>query len=301
MVLDTPTGHLHGTLELPEGPGPFPVALVIAGSGPTDRDGNSTLLPGRNDSLKLVARALAEAGVASLRYDKRAIGESREAGLDEAAMTFDLAVQDAVRWLRQLDDDTRFARTLVVGHSEGSLVGMLATGPAGASALVSLEGAGRPAADVLRSQLRGQLPAELMDEVDQVLRELEAGRTVDTLPPGIAAVPQIGQALFRQSVQPYLVSWFRHDPARVLAELEVPSLVVQGTTDLQVPVSDGERLAAAGKHATLARIEGMNHVLKAAPAEQAANLAAYSDPALPLAPGLALALRSFLKEAGLTP
>ncbi len=301
MVLDTPTGRLHGTLELPEGPGPFPVALVIAGSGPTDRDGNSTLLPGRNDSLKLVARTLAEAGVASLRYDKRAIGESREAGLDEAGMTFDLAVEDAVRWLRQLDDDARFARTLVVGHSEGSLVGMLASGPAGASAFVSLEGAGRPAADVLRSQLQGQLPAELMDEVDQVLRELEAGRTVDTLPPGIAAVPQIGQALFRQSVQPYLVSWFRYDPARVLAELEAPSLVVQGTTDLQVPVSDGERLAAAGKHVTLARIEGMNHVLKAAPAEQAANLAAYSDPALPLAPGLAQALRSFLKAAGLTP
>jgi uncharacterized protein len=301
MILDTPTGRLYGTLEQPEGPGPFPIALVIAGSGPTDRDGNSTLLPGRNDSLKLVARALAEAGVASLRYDKRAIGESRDAGLDEAAGTFDLMVEDAVRWLRQLGDDARFAQTLVVGHSEGSLVGMLASGRAGVSAFVSLEGAGRPAAEVLRSQLRPQLPAELMAEVDTVVRELEAGRTVETLPPGIAAVPQIGQALFRQSVQPYLVSWFRHDPARVLAALDIPTLVVQGTTDLQVPVEDGDRLAAAGRHTTLARIEGMNHVLKAAPAERDANLAAYSDAALPLAPGLVEALRRFLDAAGLTP
>jgi hypothetical protein len=140
-----------------------------------------------------------------------------------------------------------------------------------------------------------------MAEVDTVVRELEAGRTVETLPPGIAAVPQIGQALFRQSVQPYLVSWFRHDPARVLAALDIPTLVVQGTTDLQVPVEDGDRLAAAGRHTTLARIEGMNHVLKAAPAERDANLAAYSDAALPLAPGLVEALRRFLDAAGLTP
>lgn len=300
MILETPTGRLHGTLELPAAPGPYPVALIIAGSGPTDRDGNSTLLPGRNDSLKLVARALAEAGVASLRYDKRGIGESRAAGLDEAAMTFDLAVEDAVRWLRLLGADARFARALVVGHSEGSLVGVLASRRTDASAFVSLEGAGRPAAEVLRSQLRGQLPTELMDEVEAVLGELEAGRTVAALPPGIAAVPQVGQALFRQSVQPYLVSWFRHDPARALAELEIPCLVVQGTTDLQVPVADGERLAAAAKHGTLARIEGMNHVLKAAPADRDANLAAYSDPALPLVPGLVAALRGFLKAAGLT-
>jgi hypothetical protein len=301
MILDTPTGRLYGTLELPATPGPFPVALIIAGSGPTDRDGNTALLPGRNDAMKLVAEALAGAGVAPLRYDKRGIGESRDAGFEEADLTFDQAVDDAVRWLRMLEDDARFTGTLVVGHSEGSLVGMLAAGRAEASAFVSLEGAGRPAADVLRSQLRVQLPAELMDEVDAVVRDLETGRTVATLPPGIAAVPQVGQALFRQSVQPYLVSWFRHDPALVLAALDIPSLVVQGTTDLQVPVEDGERLAAAGKRTTLARIEGMNHVLKAAPAERDANLAAYSDPALPLAPGLVEALRGFLAGAGLAP
>ena len=301
MILETPTGRLVGTLELPEADGPFPVALLIAGSGPTDRDGNSTLLPGRNDSLKLVARALAEGGVASLRYDKRGIGESRDAGLDEAAMTFDLAIEDAVRWLDLLGADARFTRRLVAGHSEGSLVGMLASARADVAAFVSLEGAGRPAADVLRSQLRGQLPAELMDEVDAVTRELEAGRTVDALPPGIAGVPQVGQALFRQSVQPYLVSWFRHDPADALAQLAIPCLVVQGTTDLQVPVEDGERLAAAAESATLARIEGMNHVLKIAPADRDANLAAYADPALPLAPGLVTAMRDFLQAQRFTP
>lgn len=301
MLLETPTGTLAGTLHLPTVEPPFPVALIISGSGPTDRDGNSPMLAGHNDSLKMLAESLAALGIASLRYDKRGIGESREAGLDEAAMTFDVAVDDAVRWLELLGADPRFSRTLVVGHSEGSLVGMLASARSAVAAFVSLEGAGRPAADVLRSQLQAQLPAELMAEVDAVTRELEAGRTVDPLPPGLAGVPQVGQALFRQSVQPYLVSWFRFDPAEALARLTIPCLVVQGTTDLQVPVEDGERLAAATEHATLARIEGMNHVLKTAPAEKDANLAAYGDPSLPLAPGLVAAMRAFLQEGRIAP
>lgn len=103
--------------------------------------------------------------------------------------------------------------------------------------------------------------------------------------PGSPRCPRWG-TLFRQSVQPHLVSWLRHDPALALAELEIPGLVVQGTTDLQVPVADGDRLASATEHATLARIEGMNHVLEIAPADPDANLVANADPALPLAPAL---------------
>ncbi|MEJ2356676.1 MAG: alpha/beta fold hydrolase [Deinococcales bacterium] len=299
MILGTPSGALHGTLELPEGDPPFPAALIVAGSGPTDRDGNSTLLPGRNDSLKMLAAALAHAGVASLRYDKRGIGESAPAGVDEARMTFDLSVDDAEAWLDVLASDDRFDRRVVLGHSEGSLVGMLAAARVRAAAFVSLEGAGRPAADVLRSQLGAQLPPALLEDVDGVLRELEAGRTATELPASVAAVPSIGQGLFRASVRPYLVSWFRVDPTRAIADLEVPALVVQGTTDLQVPRSDGEALAAATRHGTLALIEGMNHVLKLAPADRDANLAAYSDPSLPLAPALVEALGSFLRSNGL--
>ncbi len=299
MILETPSGALHGTLRLAEGEPPFPVALIIAGSGPTDRDGNSTLLPGRNDSLKLLAEALADAGMASLRYDKRGIGESAPAGVDESAMTFDLSVDDAAAWLDLLAGDDRFDRLVVLGHSEGSLVGMLAATRTDAAAFISLEGAGRPAADVLRSQLGGQLPPPLMEDVDRVLRELEAGRPVDALPDSVAAVPAIGQGLFRASVQPYLVSWFRVDPTRAIADLVVPALVVQGTTDLQVPLADGEALAAAARHGALAVIEGMNHVLKIAPADRETNMASYSDPRLPLAPALVEALASFLRSNGL--
>jgi len=299
MVLDTPTGRLYGTLLLPEAAPPFPVALIVAGSGPTDRDGNSTLLPGRNDALKQLGEALKARGIASLRYDKRGIAESAAAGVDEASLTFDLLVDDAVRWLEQLAADARFGAGLVLGHSEGSLIGMLAAARTGAAAFVSLEGAGRPAAAVLRAQLAGQLPPALLDEVDGVLAELEGGRTVEDLPSGIAAVPSIAQALFRASVQPYLVSWFAYDPCDTIAAIDAPSLVVQGTHDLQVPVPDGEALAGAARMGSYALVEGMNHVLKLAPPERDANLAAYSDPGLPLAPALLEALDAFLVETGL--
>jgi pimeloyl-ACP methyl ester carboxylesterase len=298
MLLETPTGTLTGTLQLPTVEPPFPVALIISGSGPTDRDGNSPMLAGHNDSLKMLAESLAALGIASLRYDKRGIGESAAAGGDESTSTFDLLVDDASLWLKTLAGDDRFDRTIVIGHSEGSLIGMITVSRVGAGAFVSLEGAGRPAADVLRSQLATQLPPNLMQEVGQVLSELEEGRTVLKLPAGIDAVPAVGQALFRQSVQPYLVSWFRYDPLKVIAEFAGPSLIVQGTTDLQVPVADGEALAAAATDGTLALIEGMNHVLKLAPADPQTNVATYSDPSLPLAPELVEALNSFLRKLG---
>src|SRR5262249_16837736 len=93
--LSTPTGIIHGTLLMPEGSAKVPVALIIAGSGPTDRDGNSPLLPGKNNSYKMLAEALAAEGIASLRYDKRSIAASRAAGLKEADLRFDNYVDDA--------------------------------------------------------------------------------------------------------------------------------------------------------------------------------------------------------------
>jgi pimeloyl-ACP methyl ester carboxylesterase len=290
--LETPTGALHGTLELPEGQGPWPVALVVAGSGPTDRDGNSAALRGRNDSLKLLAEGLARGGVASLRYDKRGVGQSLAPGLKEEELRFEAIADDAAAWLERLRADRRFHGVAVIGHSEGSLVGLLAAREGRADAFVSLEGAGRRASDLLRTQLEapaaGLTPA-LLEESRRIVAELEAGRTVASPSPALAA-------LFRPSVQPYLVSWFRYDPAAELAALGVPALVVQGTTDLQTSVADARRLAAAREDASLVLVEGMNHVLKRAPADPRANLATYTDPSLPLAPGLLEPILAFLRE-----
>jgi uncharacterized protein len=292
VALETPTGALHGTLRLPSTPGPHPVALIIAGSGPTDRHGNSALLPGRNDSLGLLADALAQLGVASLRYDKRGVGDSLASAPPESEMRFETLVDDAAAWVRRLREDDRFATVSVIGHSEGSLIGMLAVERAGADAFVSIAGVGRRAPEVIRDQLRPQLPPELWEESERILAALDAGRTVDV-------VPQPLLALFRPGVQPYLVSWFPHDPVEAMGRLRVPVLVAQGTTDIQVPVGEAHALEAARPHATLVLVEGMNHVLKMVPDDPAQQQASYGNPDLPISPVLAGRVAGFL--SGVTP
>lgn len=274
--MKTPTGSIYGTLALPARL-PSPVVLMIAGSGPTDRDGNSG--PIHPNAYAMLASALSARGIASVRYDKRGIGASAPAATAEKDLRFSTYVDDAAGWLRLLRADGRFAAIAIAGHSEGSLVGMIALQRSSADAFVSLEGAGRPAATVLREQLRSKLPAQLYVQADATVAALVLGRTVPNPPPELAA-------LFRPSVQPYLISWFKYDPAAEIAKARVPVTIVQGTADIQVGMVDARALAAAHPSATLIVIDGMNHVLKHAPdtSSQSAIAIGYEDPTLPLEP-----------------
>lgn len=272
-------GALGGTLETPAGSGPWPVVLIIAGSGPTDRDGNSPLLRGRNNSLKYLADGLAARGIASLRYDKRGVGASAGLVKLEADIRFDDMVSDADAWVRWLRADHRFTTVTVAGHSEGSLVGMLAAKDAGADGYVSIAGAGRPAAVILREQLAPQLSPELLTQADTFFARLDRGEQVDSVPPKL-------WVLFRRTIQPYLISWFKHDPARDIAALHVPVLIAQGTSDVQVDTLDAHLLAAAKPNARYLLIPGMNHVLKMVGSDTALQRDSYGDPALPVAPAL---------------
>jgi hypothetical protein len=267
----------------------MPLVVIIAGSGPTDRNGNSPLLPGANNSLKLLAEGLAERGIASIRYDKRGVAASAKAMVSEADLRFDMYADDAAGWIRRLRADPRFSTITVVGHSEGSLLGMLATQRGSADGYVSIAGAGRAADKVLREQLGKQLPPDLLSFANKGLDGLLAGRTIDSVPPPLAS-------LFRPSVQPYMISWLRVDPQVEIKRLGVPALIIQGTLDAQVPVGDAELLARAEPKAKLLMIEGMNHVFKRTAADQAAQRASYSDPSLPVAPELIEGIATFVKS-----
>ncbi len=276
--LQTPTGVLRGTLRLPEAKAPVPVALVIAGSGATDRDGNG---PGLStDAYRLLAEALAQDGVATVRYDKRGIARSLAAGPAEKDLRFGLYVEDAVAWVKRLRADGRFARVAIVGHSEGAQIGALAAGREPVDAFVSVAGIARRPSDVLRTQLEPKLPRPLYEAADKALAALERGEDPGPTPPELAA-------LFRPSVQPYLVSWFAEVPAKAYAKLAMPVLIVQGDRDIQVAMSEAEALKAAAPKATLFVVPGMTHVLKAATEDPASQRKAYTDPSLPLVPALA--------------
>lgn len=254
VELPTPWGKLAGTLLLPAGDGPCPAALLIAGSGPTDRDGNNPLLPAPLDNIRRLAEALAARGVATLRYDKRGVGASVYPGLSEEVLRFEHLVDDAVALAARLASEERVTRVTLVGHSEGALIAALAAEDAQAQGVVSIAGAGRRASALMRKQIEGHLPADIAGPALETLATLESQQAVQDVPDALVL-------LFRPTVQPYLMSWFRYDPAAVLAELSQPLLLVQGTADIQVDVEDARQLHAARPDARLKVVEGMDHLL----------------------------------------
>ncbi|MBO0720478.1 MAG: alpha/beta hydrolase [Blastocatellia bacterium] len=289
IVLETPTGKLFGLLELPKSSAPLPVALIIAGSGPTDRNGNSPLIQGANNSLKYLAEGLAAQGIASVRYDKRGVAESIKAAPRQPDLRFETYIDDAVLWGKQLRADKRFSSVIIIGHSEGSLIGMVAAQRMNADAFISIAGAGRPAPQGLMDQLKRNLPADLQSKAEMIIKSLSEGKIVEDVPPALSG------ALFGRGIQPYLISYFKYDPAKEITKLSIPVLIAQGTTDIQVPAQDAKLLAEAKPSASLLMIEGMNHVLKEVPDEQEKQMNSYTDPSLPVAPKLIEGTSNFIK------
>jgi uncharacterized protein len=275
IQLETSTGVIKGTLTTPSGVGQVPVVLLIAGSGPTDRDGNTTVISGKNDSLKMVAAALADKGFASVRYDKRGIAASVGAAITESQLRFDIYVQDAASWIRKLSQDSRFRGVVVLGHSEGSLIGMLASQINAAQAFISVAGPSEKASSILRRQLKARLPLDLIHVNDEILRSLENRVTVSEVPAPL-------MVFYRPSIQPYLISWFQFSPAKEIAKLHMPCQILQGGRDIQVRSEDAKALKAANVRCTLNLVGEMNHVLKRVPLDQNEQVASYSNPSLAL-------------------
>lgn len=282
-------GTLKGTLFTPNDVNRPTVVLIIAGSGPTDRDGNSPLLAGKNNSLLQLADSLAARGIASLRYDKRGVAKSQIKGFKEEQMLFTDGVSDAQGWVQWLREKG-FRKIYIAGHSEGSLIGLIAAQSEKIKGFISIAGVGRPIDLVLREQLAaGAGPDSL---------KLLANRYLDTLMSGqrIAKPNPLLFSLFRPSVQPYMISWLRYDPQQLIRSLSLPVLIMQGTNDIQVKETDAELLARANPDAKLVIIENMNHVLKEVKSSaKADNMASYSNPGLPVMTQLVNAIDQFVK------
>jgi len=288
VSLKTLNGTISGTLAVPvNASGKMTVVLIIAGSGPTDRDGNSS--QGLNaDTYKQMAEALGKQGIASLRYDKRMVGQSIVKQKEEA-LVFDDYTDDAIGFVNQLKADPRFSKVVILGHSEGSLVGILAAGALedNVAGLISAEGAGEPGEKVLLEQMKSQ-PTYLADGLNKVLDSLRRGRLNKKVDPQL-------YYLVRPSIQMFVMSWCRFDPQREIKKLKIPILIVQGTTDVQVSVANAEKLKKGASKANLVIIPGMNHILKEAPEDRQQNLATYNKPDLPLKPEFVTSVVDFIK------
>jgi pimeloyl-ACP methyl ester carboxylesterase len=276
-------GAIEGTLLVPDGADRPQVALLIAGSGPTDRDGNGPT--SKPATLKKLAEQLALQGIASLRYDKRSSrGWSAAFGKLED-FRFTHFVEDAVAFATHLRADDRFSKLILIGHSEGVLVASLAAQRLPVDAVVMLSGTSRRQGDIIKEQFAKRLPPDVLDPIAKAIDRLMAGEIIDPMPPGFN-IPLAMQPSFRSA--------FVEDPLSPLKSLKVPILIAAGARDLQVRRLDFDQLTAAAPSAQRLWLEKMNHVLVDV-GDDADNAAAYNQPERALNSELVDALAKFIR------
>jgi pimeloyl-ACP methyl ester carboxylesterase len=289
VTIAGPQGALAGTLIDPGKNAP--AVLIIPGSGPTDRDGNNPLGV-KGGVYRQLAEALAAKGVATLRIDKRGMFGSKAAIADANDVTIGAYAADVHAWVDMVRAKTGRPCVWLLGHSEGALVALQAAqNPKGICGLILVSGAGRPLGEVIRAQLRANpANASLLPQGEAALDQLVAGKRVPA-----ATLPAPLQRLFNDRVQGYLIDMFRHDPAKLIAAVKLPVLIVQGDKDIQVAVADADLLKRAQPAATLKLMPGINHVLKpVASDDRAANVATYGDASLPISPAVPDAIAAFV-------
>lgn len=276
---------LEGTLYTPDSKKKTNLVILIAGSGPTDRDGNQAMM--ENNSLKFLAEGLTENGISVYSYDKRMFALMKSGEIDESKLLFEHFIDDAVAVAEFFKKQKKYNKIIFAGHSEGSLIGMVASEKAKTDGFVSIAGAGNPIDKVLEFQINQSAPY-LVDDTKAVLEELKKGNTVEIK--NIALF-----SLFRPSVQPYMISWLKYNPQTEIQKLKIPVMIINGTSDLQVLVSEAELLQKAKPEATYLIIENMNHVLKEVQ-DMTQNQKSYTDPDLPVVPELINKISSFVKS-----
>jgi uncharacterized protein len=254
LGLEVTGGTLHGELWIPAGDVSC-VVLLWAGSGPTDRYGNQ---PGLEpNSLRLLAQALCQRGIAVLLSDKRGVGASRSALQSEYELTSDVYAEDAACWTRLLRSDTRFSKVIFVGHSEGALIGALAAQKEPVNIYVALCAPAQNIGEVLNQQLsrhlRPHISESLWESAITILNALKRGERVSPVPPELMFI-------FRETVQPYLISWLQYEPVIEVHKLKCLTYWFWGSADAQVSPGEINFLNSHQRDKTHV-IEGMNHML----------------------------------------
>lgn len=271
-----------------------PVVLMVPGSGPTDRDGNSPLGL-KASTYRLLAQGLSDQGVATVRIDKRGMFESAKAVADPNNVTIQDYANDVSSWVKAIRQELDCTCVWVLGHSEGGLVATLAGQQnADICGLILVAAPGRPLGLILRDQLRDNpANAPILDQALAAIDALEAGRRVDPL----NLHPAL-QRLFSLNVQGFLINTLALDPLHLIAGFKKPILIVQGLRNLQVSTLDAQHLSQAAPHSTLILLPDTNHVLKCVAADdRTANLATYSDPLQLLAPGIIDVMTYFISAS----
>lgn len=275
---------IDGTLLTPKGVAKPDLVIIIAGSGPTNRDGNQNFM--KNNALKKLAIALGQNGIASFRYDKRVVKQIRQGNIDKNTM-FDDFVTDATDVISFFQSDENFNKLIVLGHSQGSLVGILAAKEQ-ADGFVSLAGAGQNIGNVIADQISNTAPMFTSD-TDRIISSLKKGETTRDYPQALSSV-------FNLELQPFMINWMQYNPSEEITKLKIPILLINGTKDLQVPVEEAEMLQQAQPSSELILIENMNHVLFEIRGDELENAKSYNESQRPISKKLIESITNFIQE-----
>ena len=256
---------IDGTLLIPNDKQKQALAIIIAGSGPTDRNGNQNFL--KNNSLKKLAESLTNKGIATFRYDKRIVKQIRQGNVDKNIM-FDDFVSDAEDVINYFKAKETYSKIYIIGHSQGSLVGMLAAKDK-ADGFISLAGAGQNIGDVIVDQVTNMAP-KLGEEAQKVVDKLKKGETTTEYPQPLASV-------FNIDIQPFMINWMQYNPTEVISELKIPTLIINGTKDLQVSEEEAQLLKEANENAEIKMIENMNHIFFEIEGDDLENSKSYNE------------------------
>ena len=257
--------------------------IFVAGSGPTDRDGNNPNM--KNNSLKMLSDSLVSRGFSTLRIDKRGVAKSLIANIKEETLRFDTFVCDLSNWIDTMNVKG-FQNIMLLGHSEGSLVSIITSlNNKRVKGLISIAGAGTSADSIILTQMKTQ-PSQIQELVANYLDTLKKSQL-------LINVPLYLYALFRPSVQPYMISWIKYNPSIEISKLKIPILILQGDNDLQVSIEDAKKLKDNNKSAKLEILESTNHVLKVVK-DPIENQRSYTDSSFPLNPKIADKINEFI-------
>lgn len=279
------TPLIDGTLIIPETSDTLPLAIIIGGSGPTDRNGNQQMM--KNNSLKFLAEGLYEKNIATFRYDKRIVKQIKNRSIDEKNIHFGDFIDDAVAVLNYFKKDKRFSKIYIIGHSQGSLIGMVAA-QEGANGFVSIAGAGQEIDDVIVDQLALQSPG-LVDNARTAFDDLRANGVSYNHSPALGSI-------FRKEIQPFIFSWMQYNPQEEIVKLQIPVLIINGDKDIQVLISEAELLKKAKPDAEYKIIPKMNHIFKEVEGDDLENSKTYNQYNLPVIPELINLIADFIKK-----
>ena len=275
---------IDGTLLVPNDIEKPNLAIIIAGSGPTDRNGNQNLL--KNNSLKKLAERLSKEGVATFRYDKRIVKQIRRGNVDMNIRFADF-ITDAISVLKYFKNSDVFNKVYIIGHSQGSLVGLVAS-KEGADGFISLAGAGKPIDDVIIDQVTATAPI-FTEDTKRVFSIMKEGKTTTDFPQALTSI-------FNLEVQPFMISWMAYNPQDEIKTLDIPILIVNGTKDLQVSEDEAKLLHSANENSTLTIIEKMNHILVPIEGDTLENSKSYNESSRAISTELVKTITNFIKE-----